>query len=130
VTKAWLKDVDWGLIVDINKELCAPKNALHKATSDGYEETKGLWERNHAKEMGLGEAVELCRKCHRLAPFCNYNGNTFVAVIRDIINGVSKFSPEERAIARSLAGHLVAGTAQPGEEDQFRVLLCQLNSIT
>jgi hypothetical protein len=43
MTKAWLEDVDWELIIDINKELCAPKNALHKATSDGFEETKILW---------------------------------------------------------------------------------------
>jgi hypothetical protein len=128
VTKAWLKDVDWNLIVDINRELCAPKKALHKATSDGHEETKRLWEEGHAKKMGLDEAVELCRRCHRLAPFCNYNGNTFVAVIRNIINGARELTSEEKAVARSLAGHLVAGTAQLGEEDQFRALLDRLNS--
>jgi hypothetical protein len=78
--------------------------------------------------MGLDEAVELCRRCHRLGPFCNYNGNTFVAVIRNLINTTSAFAPEEKALARSLAGHLVAGTAQPEEEQQFKVLLVRLSA--
>jgi hypothetical protein len=52
VTKAWLKDVDWELIIDINKGLCTPKKALHRATSDGYEETKKLWEEGMRKRWG------------------------------------------------------------------------------
>jgi len=128
MTQAWLKEVDWELISAINQQLCAPKNALHRPTSDGHDEAKNLWEQKHQKAMGLEEAVELCRKCHRLGPFCNYNGNTFVAVIRNTINGIAEINPEEKAIARSLAGHLVAGTAQPGEESQFRTLIDRLAS--
>jgi hypothetical protein len=31
------------------------------------------------KTMTLDEMVDFCRRCHRLAPFTNYNGNTFAA---------------------------------------------------
>ena len=52
--------------------------------------------------MSLDEMVDLCRKCHRLGPFTNYNGNTFAA------------------LARSLAGHIVAGVASDEEVRAFR----------
>jgi hypothetical protein len=45
-----------------------------------------------------------------------------------MINSAREFTSEEKAVARSLAGHLVAGTAQPGEEDQFQGLLDRLSS--
>ena len=59
----------------------------------------------------MAEAVELCRRSHQLAPFCHYNGNTFAAVIRDVIHQL-KISEPERVVLRSLAGHIVAGVAQ------------------
>lgn len=69
--------------------------------------------------MSLEEAVQLCRICHRMAPFCFFNGNTFVAVIRDAIN-LMALSAAEAAAARSLAGHIVAGVASAEEERAFR----------
>jgi len=51
-------------------------------------------------------------QCHRLAPFCNYNGNTFVTIVRTLLNDVLKGLPADKAhILRSIAGHIVAGTA-------------------
>ena len=102
MTKPWLTDFSWTSVVEINEALCAQKNALHRATSDGYEQTKARWEDNFKKESTLTEAVELCFQCHRLAPFCNYNGNTFVAIIRNVINSLRELTPEEQALARSL----------------------------
>ena len=69
--------------------------------------------------MGLADALELCRKCHQLAPFCFYNGNTFAAVIRDVIQQLP-IQEVERTTARSLAGHMVAGVASREEEEAFR----------
>ncbi len=60
--------------------------------------------------MKLTEAVEPCRRCHRSAPFRFYNGNTFAAIIRDVINQLD-LPEEQTVVARSLAGHIVAGVA-------------------
>lgn len=117
--RVWLLDYSWEFVTAQNAMLCTAKNALHKPTSDGHESTRCLWQENHFLEMTLDEAVELCRRCHRGAPFCFYNGNTFAAIIRDVINQMDL--PEQRkAVVRSLAGHIVAGVATPEEEGAFR----------
>ncbi len=69
--------------------------------------------------MRLDEAVELCRRCHRMAPFCFYNGNTFASIIVLVIKKLEL--PSDRAfVVRSLAGHIVAGVATSAEEKAFR----------
>ena len=95
------------------------KNALHKPTSDGHDVTRELWESAHRNEMPLDEAVSLCRRCHRMAPFCFYNGNTFASIIRLVIAGIH-LDATEAAAARSLAGHIVAGVSSDEEEQAFR----------
>ncbi|HNQ87698.1 MAG TPA: hypothetical protein PKM73_03580 [Verrucomicrobiota bacterium] len=122
---AWLAPFTWPVIVETNRQLCLPKGALHKPTSDGYEPTRQLWEARHRTEMSLAEATDLCRRCHRLAPFCCFNGNTFVAVIRRVLTGLA-LPPEQAAALRSLAGHIVAGTATPEEQATFGELLNRL----
>lgn len=69
--------------------------------------------------MPLAEAVDLCRKCHRLAPFCFYNGNTFAGIIRDVINSIG-LTEAQTIVVRSLAGHIVAGVADEFKEEEFR----------
>ena len=91
---------------------------MHGPISDGYGVTMELWTRNHGEEMTLGQAVELCRRSHPLAPFCHYNGNTFAAVIRDVIHQL-KISETERVVLRSLTGHIVAGVASEEEKREF-----------
>lgn len=103
--------------------LCAQKNALHKPTSDGHATTKALWDSSHATAMTLAEAADLCRQCHRLAPFCFYNGNTFAAIIRDVIETLSAELSQDaqlKFIIRSLAGHIVAGVATDEEAKAFQ----------
>jgi hypothetical protein len=75
--------------------------------------------------MTLAEATDLCRRGHQLAPFCNFNGNTFVAVIRKVISRLA-LPPDQAAVMRSLAGHLVAGTASAEEQRAFNELLDRL----
>jgi len=116
--RAWLRDYSWEFVTAQNAMLCAAKGALHKLTSDGHESTRSLWQENHLREMALDEAVELCRRCHRGAPFCFYNGNTFAAIIRDVINQMV-LSDQSKAVGRSLAGHIVAGVATAEEEKAF-----------
>jgi hypothetical protein len=121
--RAWLAEIPWDLVEFQNASLCEAKNALHKPTSDGYAITKELWEANHLQEMGLLEVVDLCRRCHRLAPFCFYNGNTFAAIARSLIQKL-EVSQAQAAVLRSLAGHIVAGVASDEEVKAFRAF-CQ-----
>lgn len=102
-----------------NAVLCQAKNALHKPTSDGHGTTKRLWEERHLQPMTLDEAVGLCRRCHRLAPFCFYNGNTFASIIALVVKKL-ELPPEQTVILRSLAGHIVAGVSTGAEEKAFR----------
>ena len=102
-----------------NALLCAAKNALHKPTSDGHAVAEELWESRHCESMGLAEAVDLCRRCHRMAPFCLYNGNTFSSIIALVIRRLD-LPPTQAQIVRSLAGHIVAGVASDDESRAFR----------
>ena len=117
--RAWLAGFTWEMVTAQNAVLCAAKNALHKPTSDGHDSTKQLWESAHREVMRLDEAVDLCRRCHRQAPFCFFNGNTFVSIIALVVRSLNL--PADRAyVVRSLAGHIVAGVATGEEEKAFR----------
>ena len=66
-------------------------------------------------------------QCHRLAPFCNYNGNTFVTIVKTLLNDVLRGLPADKAhIVRSIAGHIVAGTGTDIERKQLDVILTTL----
>ncbi len=117
--KAWLLRFSWDFVVAQNAVLCQTKNALHKPTSDGHETTKALWESSHQNAMSLLDAVELCRRCHRMAPFCFYYGNTFAAIARAMIEPLG-LPAAEAAVVRSLAGHIVAGVATEEQWQSFR----------
>jgi hypothetical protein len=119
VKRAWLELFDWEFVTATNAALCQPKKALHKPTSDGHDHTRQLWEGRHRQEMFLDEAAELCRQCHRLAPFCNFNGNTFAAIARNLVDTL-KLKADEAHVVRSLLGHLVAGTATEPETQALR----------
>lgn len=125
MTRPWLADYSWEMVVEINRLLCVPKNAAHGPTSDGHQTTRELWESQHLRSMSLAEAADLCRRCHRLAPFLNFNGNTFVAIIRQVISSLDLQS-DQSAVLRSIAGHIVAGTSTVEEEAEFARALQQI----
>ncbi len=116
--RPWLAQFTWEIVTAQNAVLCQAKNALHKPTSDGYAATKILWETRHRELMRLAEAVDLCRRSHRMAPFCFYNGNTFASIIALVIKKL-ELPPTRAYIVRSLAGHIVAGVATAEEEKAF-----------
>ncbi len=117
-SREWLAEVPWELVVWQNLQLCNDKKAHHGPTSDGHAACKKLWEESRMKAMSLEGMVDLCRKCHRLAPFTNYNGNTFAAIARAIIDRL-RLPAARGALARSLAGHIVAGVASDEEIRAF-----------
>jgi hypothetical protein len=116
--KKWLERISWEMVVWQNEQLCQSKRAHHGPTSDGYDVCKQLWESNQNNEITLFELVDFCRHCHRLAPFTNYNGNTFAAIIRALIDQLDLSAPQS-ALGRSLAGHIVAGVAGEDELKAF-----------
>jgi len=60
--------------------------------------------------------LDICRQCHKLAPFCFYNGNTFVAVGRTLIlDLLHKMPPVKAHSFRSVVGHYIAGTTGADE---------------
>jgi len=119
-TKAlWLQPFSWDFVVAQNEILCRQKLAHHGPTSDGHADAKERWETGREREMTLYEAVEICRQCHRIAPFTNFNGNTFVAIARILVKRLDLESTQE-SLARSLAGHIVAGVASEEEVQAFR----------
>lgn len=116
--RPWLEPFDWGLVTQLNKSLCEARHALHKPTTDGHDACRALWDSRFQQPMTLPEAVELCRQCHRMAPFCFYNGNTFVTIIREVLVQLN-LPPDLVHVLRSWAGHIVAGTDQGDEREQF-----------
>ncbi len=125
LVKPWLAPFDWKIVTEINRGLCSQKNALHKPTSDGHEPAKILWEKNQFAELSLTDALQVCLQCHRLAPFCFYNGNTFAAIARDLIEEL-QLAANKSFILRSIAGHIVAGTATDIERKQLDSMLAAL----
>lgn len=67
--RAWLREYAWEFVTAQNAMLCATKHALHGSTSDGDDATRRLWEESFLQEMTWEEAVDICRRCHRGAPF-------------------------------------------------------------
>jgi hypothetical protein len=118
-TQPWLESFPWETIVAQNAVLCRAKGALHRPTSEGYEKTRDLWVQSYRQSMTLDEAVFLCCQCHRQAPFCFYNGNTFASVIALVIKRLD-LDPIQAHVVRSLACHIVAGVSSVEEEESFR----------
>lgn len=123
--RGWLTQVSWEMVVWQNSQLCMAKNAHHGPTSDGYAECKELWENSRNLVMTLDAMIDLCRRCHRIAPFTNYNGNTFSAIARALMADLP-FPKETAALARSLAGHIVAGVASEEEIQAFKEFCASL----
>lgn len=125
LVREWLAPFSWEVVTAQNAVLCEAKRAWHGPTSDGHRPAKALWEELHRQPMRLDEAVELCRRCHRLAPFCFYNGNTFASIISLVIKHLG-LPPDRAYVVRSLAGHIVAGVATQEEETAFRAYCASL----
>ena len=119
--KPWLKDWPWETVVAINAGLCQEKNALHQPASGGYQTAEKLWHESRRQELTLRETLDICRRCHQLALFCFYNGNTFAAIGRTLVQDLLRKLPPLKAHGfRSVVGHYIAGTA--GAEELGKAL--------
>jgi hypothetical protein len=114
LNREWLGPFDWGYVTQLNSMLCQQKNALHKPASDGHGIARDLWESSRKKTLSLEQALLVCHQCHRMGPFCFFNGYTFAAIARGFIKPlleplIVKDSMKAAAF-RSIVGHYVAGT--------------------
>ena len=63
------------------------------------------------RAMPLEEALDICLKCHRTAPFLNFNGNTFAGIAKAMIRELlPHLGPKLSQAFESVVGHYVAGT--------------------
>jgi hypothetical protein len=116
----WLEPFSWSAVTDNNAAICRVKSALHKSTSDGHEPARRLWEKTRDSEISLIAALDVCRECHRLAPFCFYNGNTFAGIARAMIYPLLQHLDAPTALTvRNTVGHYVAGTIGRMEMEQI-----------
>lgn len=121
----WLQPFSWDFVTGQNEILCRQKSAHHGPTSDGHALAKAFWEEAQEREMSLFDTIEIGRKCHRMAPFTNFNGNTSTAIARILVKKLN-LDPTQEHIARSLAGHIVAGVASEEEVLAFRKFCASL----
>lgn len=113
-----MADFDWSAITETNAGLCASTSSFHGPTSDGYNDCKTLWESKHPETMRFRDVLAFLQDCHRMAPFCFNNANTFAAVARDLIYDL-KTDSDTATLLRSAAGHYVAGVLPDDELDRI-----------
>lgn len=119
--RPWLAGFLWEFVIYQNNALCDAKDAHHGPTSDGYSDTEKFWAENFEREFEVPDVMDFLCRCHRMAPFTNFNGNTFAAIARIIVEDAG-FSAQNSVLARSLAGHIVAGVAGNEEIEAFQKL--------
>jgi hypothetical protein len=123
LVKNWLQIVPWEAVVPSMLRFAKPARPCTNPRP-----TVMLRQKNYGNgTLSLPEVFQIGFQCHRLAPFCNYNGNTFVTIIKTLLDDVLKGLPADKAhILRSIAGHIVAGTATDIEQKQLDSLLAAL----
>jgi hypothetical protein len=96
--------------VQINKALCQAQQAQYTANPKALSATQQTWEAATKKTMTLAEVLQVCRKCHDLAPFVFNNGNTFGSVAKTLIEEwLKNLPPLEAQIVRATVSHYVVG---------------------
>ena len=117
ISRAWLEALPWERVVALNEQLCAARQALHQPTS-AFTNTAEAWQERHHREMTFRKIVDFLRWCHRAAPFCCFNGNTFAAIALTLL-GKIETTPAEGAVLLSAVGHYVAGVLSEAEFTQM-----------
>jgi hypothetical protein len=114
----------WSAVENLNSVVCQKGKYQAGRTSDGYEAARELWNRSHEAEMTVVETADLCRQCHRLAPFLFLNGNTFASVAKVALEAAfSNLSAVAMQTCRTAVGHYVAGTIST---EELLPLLCSV----
>ena len=114
--KPYLASTPWDVLEDINSALCQAGGYQVGRTSDGYASARELWEKSHASPLTFLQAADLCRECHRLAPFLFLNGNPLASCARIALQpAMNELPAAQQTVARAALGHYIAGTIRRDE---------------
>src|SRR5579862_4716682 len=107
---AFIKNWDWQSVVRINRGTCERGNAQHGLNSETAIACSAEWETRREQVATLGETLDFLKRCHRLAPFLFFNGNTFAAIGRELGRALFSDLPSarNREVASAIA-HYIAG---------------------
>jgi hypothetical protein len=118
----WLAAVPWDTVVAIDRELCEKgEGTPYGVNPAGYNAARQLWDEASARSVSLREALDICSRVHKLAPFTFFNGNTMGVIIPLLLEDVTKALPTVHAqIVRTTACHYLVGMVKLKElEDVF-----------
>jgi hypothetical protein len=119
--RQWLKDWPWEIVVTINVNCVRKRKLCTNLFPTVTNPPKNFGKNRAAVNLLCGKLSHLCRQCHKLAPFCFYNGNTFAAIGRTLIQDLLRKMPPVKAHSfRSVVGHYIAGTI--GEDELSKTL--------
>ena len=114
--RPYLASTPWDVLEDINSALCQAGGYQVGRTSDGYEPARTLWEAKRTQPLTFMQAADLCRECHRLAPFLFLNGNTFASCARvALMPAMERLTTVQQTFSRAALGHYIAGTIDRDE---------------
>ncbi|MEI9998523.1 MAG: hypothetical protein WDO13_04835 [Verrucomicrobiota bacterium] len=114
--RAYFATTPWEALEKINEALCHSAGYEPGPTPDGYEPARALWEKSRTQPLTFLQAADLCRECHRLAPFRFFNGNTFASCARVALAPVwEKLPTVKQAFTRAALGHYIAGAIDRDE---------------
>lgn len=120
--KAWLLPYEWILIEELNRGLCGDQPKQFGRSPDGYPKTMEMWESKRKEETSFLDAMEVCFRAHQLAPFLQFNGNTFVTIARAVVESLP-IRGAEAIVVKDVVGHIVAGTVTDDERKRLRIVL-------
>ena len=118
VKKRWLDSIPWEAVTFINHRLCVAGKVATRMNRAANARAQPLWEGARRQTTTFRDVLETALQCHRLAPFAHFNGNTFVAIMRNLGQEVyARFDPATAHVLRSAVDHYVAGTITARELD-------------
>jgi hypothetical protein len=107
---AFIKNWDWQSVVRINRGTCERGGAQHGVNRETQEACAAEWEVQRHRVVTLGETLDFLKRCHRLAPFLFFNGNTFAAIGRELGRALfSDLPPARNREVASAIAHYIAG---------------------
>lgn len=119
--KQWLSTVPWETVLTVNQALCQAQNTPHQPKERTCDQARQVWEKAIPQRMSLKEVLDVCRRCHEMAPFNFNNGNTFAAIGKTLVEDwLKRLPPVEAQILRTTVAHYIAG--QVGKKELLQVL--------
>jgi len=123
---AFVKNWDWQSVVRINCGTCERGRAQHGLNSETATACAAEWETHRQRIHSLGETLDFLKRCHRLAPFLFFNGNTFAAIGRELTRALfSDLPPVRNREVTSAVAHYIAGVLDRDAMVEIVDTLCE-----